>query len=202
MKTPFTLGPADHGRPLTLDEFLQSDYQEGYQYELIDARLYVVPMAEAPEAVNEWCVFRRLFHYADAQPEVINFVYNKTRVFVPGHTEPTVVGPDIAAYHGFPLRGDRKALRWQDHNPILVVEVVSESDPDKDLVRNVDLYLEVPSIREYWILDPRSEILGLQLLIYRRRGQRWQKPIVINEGETYAPRILPGFSLLLDPQRS
>jgi Uma2 family endonuclease len=37
---------------------------------------------------------------------------------------------------------------------VLVGEVVWEDDPDKDLVRNVELYLQVPSIREYWVLDP------------------------------------------------
>ena len=38
MATVPKMGPADHGRPLDLDEFMAGDYEEGYQYELIDGR--------------------------------------------------------------------------------------------------------------------------------------------------------------------
>ena len=51
-------------------------------------------------------------------------------------------------------RGDQ--VSWEDVSPILVAEVLYASDPYKDLVRNVELYLRVPSIREYWILDGRD----------------------------------------------
>ena len=40
------LGPADHGRELTYDEFLAGDYEEGHKYELIDGRLYVSPFGQ------------------------------------------------------------------------------------------------------------------------------------------------------------
>ena len=43
------LGPADHGRPLAFADYLAGDYQEGYQYELIDGKLYVSPTANAPQ---------------------------------------------------------------------------------------------------------------------------------------------------------
>ena len=41
------LGPADHGRAMTLDEFDDADYEPGYKYELIDGRLYVSPDPES-----------------------------------------------------------------------------------------------------------------------------------------------------------
>jgi len=87
-------------------------------------------------------------------------------------------------------------------NPILVVEVLSKKRPEKDLVRNVELYLEVSSIKEYWILDPRIDPDRPSLLVYRRRGKSWQKPIEVPFGGTYqTPRVLPGFSLVVDPDR-
>jgi Uma2 family endonuclease len=199
MKTLLKLGPADRDRPLTLEEFLEADYQTGFKYELIDGRLYVAPEANLPEAVNEWWLFRALFLYTVAHPEVINFVWPKTRVFVANHTEPTAPEPDLAAYHDFPLHQPRNTLRWQDHEPILVVEVVSEGDPNKDLVRNVDLYLEVSSIREYWILDGRADADRPTLLVYRRRGQRWQNVIQVPTGGTYMTKLLPDFTLVVDP---
>ena len=32
--TPLRIGPADHGRAMTLEEFLDADVEEGYRYEL------------------------------------------------------------------------------------------------------------------------------------------------------------------------
>ena len=47
-------------------------------------------------------------------------------------------------------------LRWEDVSPILVGEILS-GDPEKDMVRNVELYLLVPTIKEYWLFDTRED---------------------------------------------
>ena len=91
----------------------------------------------------------------------------------------------------------RRNLRWQDYSPFVVVEVVSDEKSEKDLVRNVELYLQVSSIREYWIIDGRDNPDHPVMLVYRRRGQRWQNVIRVEAGETYETRLLPDFWLLL-----
>jgi Uma2 family endonuclease len=201
MATVTKIGPADHGRPMTLDEFLTGSYEEGYKYELIDGKLYVSPEPNLPEGLLEGWLFRKLDRYSVEHPEVINWVHYKTRVFVPSRRRVTCPEPDLAAYHDFPLDADYRDVRWQDVSPILVGEVLSPEGPEKDLVRNVDLYLQVPSIREYWILDGRDDPNHPTLLVYRRRGQRWQRPINVAAGEAYTTRLLPGFELILDPRR-
>src|SRR5262245_32590984 len=111
------IGPADHGRPMTLDEFLAGDYQEGNQYELIDGRLYVAPEADLPEGrVDHW-LYTKLSQYSHEHPEIINFVYYKTRVFVPGRRRVTAPEPDLAAYRDFPLHLPFRRVRWQDVSP-------------------------------------------------------------------------------------
>jgi Uma2 family endonuclease len=199
MKTALKLGPSDHGRRLTFEEFLHGDYEPGYQYEIIEGRLYVSPEANLPQGVIEAWLLDSLKTYSAAKPEVINFVFNKARVFVPGHGEVTAPEPDIAAYHDFPLHRDFNELRWEDFAPILVVEVVTPGDPDKDFERNVELYLQVPSIREYWVLDSREDANQPTLFVYRRRGNRWQNVIQVPPGGTYTTRLLPDFSLVVDP---
>jgi Uma2 family endonuclease len=92
-------------------------------------------------------------------------------------------------------------LRWQDFSPVLVAEILSADTAPKDLVRNRDLYLQVPSIREYWIIDPRLSGDEPSLTVYRRRGQRWQQPIEVSGGATYTTRLLPDFKLLLRVRR-
>src|SRR5207302_552380 len=77
--------------------------EEGFQYELIDGRLYASPKADLPQdRVDHW-INVKLFNYALEHPEVINFVYGKARVFVPGRSGITVPQPDCSAYRDFPL---------------------------------------------------------------------------------------------------
>jgi Uma2 family endonuclease len=199
MATLVKLGPKDHGRPLSYDEFLRADAAEGYHYELIDGKVYVSPPPNAPEGFVERWIGLCLQRYSDAHPEVINYVHPKARVFVPGRSGVTAPEPDVAAYADFPLDLPVRDLRWPELGPILVVEVISEDDPDKDLVRNAALYFQVPSVREYWVIDPRTDPEELRLRVHRRYGRRW----VIREfgpDDTYTTRLLPGFRLVLNPR--
>jgi Uma2 family endonuclease len=200
MATVLKMGPANHGQPISLDEFMAGDYEEGYQYELIDGELYVVPQPDAPQGVSEYWIARKLDHYAEKHPTIINFVYTKCRVFVPGRRKTTCPEPDVTAYHDFPLDLPLAQIRWQDVSPILVVEVLCADDPEKDLVRNVALYLQVPSIKEYWILDTLADPDHPTMRVHRRHGKKW-RIIDVAAGATYTTRLLPGFKLLLDPHR-
>jgi Uma2 family endonuclease len=195
------LSSAHHGRPVTLDDFMASDYQEGYRYELIDGKLYASPQPNLPEdCIGSWLLFK-VGLYAQANPGVVNYVSAHARVFVPDRPRVTNPEPDLAAYHDFPLDRPLRQRRWQDVSPILVAEVLSPEDPDKDLVRNVELYFQVPSIREYWLFDTRAEGADRPTLkVHRRRGGRWQV-IDVAFGETYTTRLLPGFELVVDPRR-
>jgi Uma2 family endonuclease len=197
MTTQIYLTPKDRGRALSLEEFEHADGQEGYHYELIDGKLEVSPLPDLPhDFIRKW-LERRLDDYSDQHPEVLGHVQAPARVFVPGRPAATAPEPDLAGYQDFPEAPAVEELNWQDFSPILVAEILSEDTADKDLVRNLDLYLQVPSIREYWILDPRTDANHPGLTVYRRRGQRWQRPIEISGGDTYTTRLLPGFQLTL-----
>lgn len=199
MKTLVVLGPADHGRPMTREEFESARGQEGYRYELIEGKVYVSPVPDLPhDRICEW-LDGLLDGFSRDHPDVLNYITGKGRVFVPGEEEATSPEPDLTAYRGFPHHLPFAEVNWRDISPILVVEVVSEDDPEKDLTRNVTLYEQVPSIREYWIIDPRQDPDRPTLRVYRRRGKRWQRPIDVAPGDTYTPPLLPGFALRLDP---
>jgi Uma2 family endonuclease len=192
------LGPLDHGRPMSFEQYMAADYQEGWRYELIDGRLYVSPWQNFPEDwVNTW-LRSALQAYARANPRFINYVCGPGRLFVPGFSGVTAPEPDILVYKNFRRPRRIRDVRWQDISPILVAEVLSADDPHKDLVRNVALYLQVPSIKEYWILDAREDADFPTLLVYRRRGRRWQEPITVGPNATYTTPLLPGFTLSLD----
>jgi Uma2 family endonuclease len=199
MKTLLKIGPNDHGRPITDRELCRAELVSGYKYELINGRVYVTYEPDPPEDMNEKWLLYAVRDYTRDYPEVINYVTNKARIFVPGAPRLTIPEPDLAAYHAFPKRGLQRKIRWREVSPILVGEIVSANDPHKDLIRNVQLYLRVPSIKEYWVLDGRMDPDRPTLLVYRRRGSVWQPVIEIQHGETYTTRLLPGFQLPVDP---
>jgi Uma2 family endonuclease len=196
---PIQLHPGDHGREMSLEDFERAIYEDGHHYELIEGRIYVSTMPDPPQDSIEMMLLMLLSGYRFNHPEVINHVTNKSRVFVPGVESVTCPEPDIAAFHEYPHdRARHGRLRWNEVSPVLVVEVVSQCDPKKNLGRNVDLYERVPSIREYWIVSDEEETGFPSLLVYRRRGKNWQKPIAVAPGRTYSTRLLPGFELKLE----
>jgi Uma2 family endonuclease len=201
MKTLMRIGPTDHGRPITDEELHCAEFVGGYKYELIDGRLYVTYAPDLPgDWVEKW-LFLKVVFYALKHPEVINYLSDKARIFIPGRKNATIPEPDLAAYSDFPPNMPIDDVRWEDISPFLVAEVLSKTNPEKDLVRNVQLFLQVPSVREYWILDPRDNPERPTLIVYRRRGKRWQSTIEIPYGEVYTTRLLPGFEFLIDPRQ-
>lgn len=189
------LTPKDQGRALSLEEFEHAGGLEGYHYELIDGKLEVSPLPNlSHDFIRKW-LERRLDHYSDHHPEIISHVQAPARVFVPERPATTTPEPDVAAYRDFPTDPSVDELNWEDFSPILVAEVLSADNADKDLIRNLDLYLQVPSIREYWILDPRTSANRPSLTVHRRRGRRWQQPIAVAGGDVYTTRLLPEFQL-------
>jgi len=200
MSTVLQIGPEDHGRSMTLEEFQSGDYQEGFHYEIIDGKIYVSPLPNFSQGFLEKWLYKKLDRYSDDHLEVINFVYNKTRVMVPGRPGATIPEPDVAAYRDYPQDLPIAEVNWDDFSPILVAEILSADDPNKDLVRNVELYLQVPSIKEYWIFDNRANPDQPTMLWRRRHGKRWIKR-QLDFGETFTTRLLPGFELLIDPHR-
>ncbi|HEX4590826.1 MAG TPA: Uma2 family endonuclease [Gemmataceae bacterium] len=201
MKTINVLGLADHGRQVSDEEFDDAEFEQGYLYELIEGRLCVLAMPNPPENdLEEWLGYK-LRVYSHQAPEVINKVTAKARVFVPGRPGTTAPDPDIAAYRNYPFHLPARARSWRNVSPILVAEVLVDSDPHKDLVRNVELYLQVPTIREYWILDGRDDPDEPTMIVRRRRGRVWLRPRKFGFGETYTTPLLPSFYLIVDPRR-
>jgi Uma2 family endonuclease len=199
LSTLARLGPADHGRPMTFEEYMRGDYRQGYHYELIDGRLYVSPEANLPQDLVEQWLLAKVFGFSKKHAAIINYVTNKARVFVPDRPGLTAPEPDLAAFRNFPLHLAYSRLRWQDFSPILVGEVLSLGDPGKDLVRNVELYWQVPSIQEYWLFDTRENPEKPVMIVRRRRRKKWDLR-ELNYREVYTTALLPGFRLLIDPR--
>lgn len=179
------IGPEDHGRRMSLDDFDRAIAREGRMYELGKGVVEVseVPSLEHLAQVEE--IKTQLYRYKVSNPGLIHSVAssNEAKILIAGTGSER--HPDLSIYLGPPPETDV----WSLWIPAIVIEVVSESSRRRDYDEKPDEYLEF-GVDEYWIIDAARK----QMLVnVRWRGQR--KPQTVRPPKKYPTRWLPGFSL-------
>jgi Uma2 family endonuclease len=185
-----TFGPADAGRAVELDEFEQAGFAHGFRYQLVAGRLSVTPAPNKHEAEVEDWFLDLLKAYAREHPERLRKVLARARIIARATGADTNVEPDVAAYREWAAAP--QSPRWEGVSPSLVVEVISHSRSKKDTVRNRAIYGRVPSIAEYWIVDPRSETAPSMLALTRGGADDGWLESAVPAGGTYLTPLLPG----------
>ena len=180
------IGPADHGRRMTLDEFIEAETEDGWLYELARG---VVVATEVPGIHHGRIVMRAADMFAlfnHHQPGIINYRGGgmESRLRLPGMQSDR--HPDQAVYLRPPPKGRKIWTRWI---PDIVLEIVSEGSNERDYVEKREEYLRI-GVREYWILDPFQR----SCLILQRLGDTWQERLVPLDG-IYRTELLPGLEL-------
>jgi Uma2 family endonuclease len=182
--TRLRIGPADHARPMTLDEFVDAEFEEGRIYELARG---VVEVTEVPDVSHARIVDRivdLLAYYKQEHPGLIVLKSGggMCRLRLPGMQSDR--RPDQAIYLSPPPSPGRDT--WRRWVPEIIVEVVSAESEDRDYVEKREEYLRA-GVREYWLLDPSRR----QMLVLQRAGDVWKKRTVAAEG-AYRTHLLPG----------
>jgi Uma2 family endonuclease len=181
-----TVGPDDHGRPMSLDDFAEADFQEGWLYELARG---VIVVTEVPGPNHGRIVMRlsRLFTlYDETHPGVINYRAGggECRMRLPGMVCDR--HPDQAIYLDHEPTGPKVWTRWIPH---LVVEILSEGSEHRDYVEKREEYLRA-GVSEYWIVDPDTR----RLVVLSRAGDTWDETVV-PAGTVHRTHLLPGLEV-------
>jgi Uma2 family endonuclease len=178
------LGPADHGRSLTLDEYLDAEVEEGFHYELARGVLEVTNVPRDSHGVIVWKLYCAVVAYNLAHPEII---YRSGGGSEFHFVVPTMISgrnPDVAVT----LKATPKDARG--HRPAsFAAEVVSEGTEarERDYVTKREEYLAY-GLDEYWIVDP----IERRVTILVRNGDAWTESFV--KGDDVAESVvLPGF---------
>ena len=181
--TQIKIGPHDHGRRMSLDAFVDADFEETGLYELARG---VVDVTEVP-GPNHGRIVRRLawmfMSWDHGHPGVIQYGAGggECRIRLPGMQSDR--HPDQAIYLSPQPKGKRIWTRWV---PSIVVEVVSAGGEDRDYVEKREEYLRV-GVLEYWILDPSTR----SMKVLQREGDVWREA-THSETSTYRTPLLPG----------
>jgi Uma2 family endonuclease len=185
--TRIQIGPADHGRKMTIDEFRDAEEVEGYRYELARGVLEVIDIPKTPHRRVVSNLFVLAADYKREHPGVIDYFGGGTEVRV------WVAGMDLARHPDFGVVFVGAPLDAEgDLQSYLVAEVVSASSKKRDYREKREDY-RIYGLREYWIVDP----LLRQLTRLTRQGEganaEWAER-VLKDGEIIESPLLPGLA--------
>jgi len=182
------IGPADHGRRMSLDEFRDAEEQPGYRYELARGVLDVseVPGDSHGQVVDN--VHEAISRYRRDHPGLILRIGHGSDIrFVIPEVE-SDRNPDLAVViRGAPLdpRGRRRAA--------LAVEVVSPGARARrrDYEEKREDYL-LAGLLESWIVDPAGRKVTVLAREEAPGGPAWDEHVFEGDAAIVSP-LLPGF---------
>jgi Uma2 family endonuclease len=180
--TPLRIGPADHGRAMTLEEFREAEETEGFRYELARGVLEVSDVPNDAHGDVVCNLYDAIGRYDARHPGVIRRYGggNEFRFWLPHMISGR--NPDL----GVVLQGAPKDWRGR-RIAVLAAEVVSPGSVTRDYVTKREEYLAY-GLQEYWIVDP----LKRQVTVLARRGDAWNEVVVRND-QAIPSLVLPGF---------
>jgi Uma2 family endonuclease len=181
--TPLLIGPADHGRSMTLEEFLDADVVEGYRYELGRG---VLEASEVPDDAHFQVVsnlYTAIGRYDRDHPGIILRFGggNELQLVLPGLISGR--NPDLGAV----LRGAPRDWRGR-RLPAWVAEVVSRGSVERDYRTKREEYLAY-GLLEYWIVDP----IARKVTVLTRRGDTWAEA-VFRDDQVIVSLVSSGFA--------
>jgi Uma2 family endonuclease len=195
------IGPADHGRAMTLEDFREADEEPGYFYELARGMLEVgeVPGDQHGQIVDN--LHEAFSHFRARHPGLVRRIAHGSdlRVLIPQLESDR--HPDLAlVFFEAPL--DQRGRQI----PALLCEVVSPGTRARrrDYDEKSDEYLAV-GIQEYWIIDPEHERVTIRTFLQGAAGTPTPSERIFTGDQTIASELLPGFQcrvsqLWIDPE--
>ena len=180
------VGPQDHGRVMSLDDFDHAEGQEGYLYELGRGRVVVMDVPKLSHGLQVQAARHQLEAYSIAHPGRIYYLAPGSDCKLLVEKLQSERHPDLTIYKQPP---DDEEDPWSTWIPELVIKVVSpHSSETRDYEEKREEYL-LFGVRECWILDAAKETMT----VLQRVSGRW-KPREVRPPEIYRPRLLPGLA--------
>ncbi|MDA8335558.1 MAG: Uma2 family endonuclease [Peptococcaceae bacterium] len=165
----------------TIEDYMKLN--DGNRYELIGGRLIMTPSAKPIHQKVTGRLYSRIETFLEQNP--IGEVLDDVDV----HLEGKVVRPDILFFSEG--RFDILSDTYPNTAPDLVVEVLSPSTENHDIVTKTQLYYD-NGVREYWIVSPIEK--WVQVLVVGDRG--WILK-ALNQEDILSTPLLPGLEIKL-----
>jgi Uma2 family endonuclease len=184
-KTAIRIGPKDHGRHMSLEDFDLAEGQEGYLYELSRGIITVMDVPDSPHLAQVTAIRRQLSAYDLAHPKRLYTIAAGSECKLLLADLESERHPDLAIYKTLPPRGKHFWTRWI---PEIVIEVISRGSEYRDYEEKREEYFRF-GVREYWIFNAARQ----EMLVLRRSAAGWTER-VLRPPKLYRTRVLPGLA--------
>jgi Uma2 family endonuclease len=165
--------------PLTIDDFEKLPLEQAYYHELVDGELVDVS-GNTPNhnALRDLLIAMLLFHVKDNK---LGRVLSEQEYAFGDNA----YGPDVTFFGPEKMKLLDVKLRVQRFVPDLAIEIVSENDTFKKLLKKVDRYRKCGT-QEVWIFDIDS-----------RRAFLFSEALdaVLRADQPFESNLIPGFSI-------
>jgi Uma2 family endonuclease len=185
------IGPADHGRRMSLADFEHAEVQEGRLYELGRGVIIVSDVPRQRHLMQLNAIRRQLHAYDFQHPGRIHTIAGGSDCKILLANLESERHPDLAIYKT-PPPSDEEDF-WAVWIPEIVIEIVSPGAEQRDYVEKREEYL-LFGVREYGIVDADRE----EILVLRRSAGRWIER-VLRPTDTYRTRLLPKLEFACAP---
>jgi Uma2 family endonuclease len=190
-KTAIRVGPEDHGRRMSLNEFEFAEGAEGHLYELSRGVVTVIDVPNPRHFLQVNKIRRQLSAYETAHRNEVYAISAGSDCKILLETSQSERHPDFAIYKT-EMPTDAKDI-WSVWIPEIVIEVVSESSKDRDYVEKREEYL-LFGVQEYWIFDADKR----EMLVLKRSRGIWVEQVV-RPNEAYSTHLLDGLEFHCGP---
>ncbi|MFI5458481.1 MAG: Uma2 family endonuclease [Isosphaerales bacterium] len=190
-KTITKIGPADHGRPMSLEEFDEAQGQAGFLYELSRGIITVTDVPRKRHLLLVRGIRRQLAAYEMLHLDLIQLIAggNECKLLVDDLDSER--HPDVSVYLTPPPEHEDRNF-WRRWVPEIVIEVVSPSSRKRDYKEKPEEYLRF-GVKEYWIVDADKR----SMIVMRRARGRWIET-TIQPPAIYRPKLLTGLEFSIE----
>jgi Uma2 family endonuclease len=149
-------------RPFGLADLQTFPLEEGYRYEIIKGELIVTPAPGRPHGVVAGQLAKILHRVLEQHKPGWSLMIQPINLERETEAGTYHCEPDLSIFD----QPDAAVIANETLFPIIVIEVVSPSNPENDYIRKVEAYASL-RIPEYWIVDPGNrKIIYLALPLH------------------------------------
>jgi Uma2 family endonuclease len=163
---------------------------EDYRAEIIDGQVYAMspPLRLHQDVLGK--LFVKIALFLEGKPCRVYPAPFGVRLFPKSDlSDDTVFEPDISVI----CDGSKLDDRGCNGPPDMIIEILSPSNPQNDMLVKFRKYLEA-GVREYWIVDPQEKTVHACIL-----DGRQYRVSVYDETQTAPVSVLPGCAIELKP---
>lgn len=177
------------GRKATFEEFLKLTEDSEDQYEYIDGEIYYMASPRTTHQMALTQLIGIFYNWFQDQPcTPLIAPYDITLLRSPERKN--VVQPDLVVICDL-----KEHLNEKDYYmgvPRLVLEILSESTRNKDMVKKLDLYMSC-GVEEYWIVNPFNQ----EVTVYHFQNNEIHDSATYRKDEFAQSFVFPGLSVQL-----